>query len=488
MSSLNLQVPTKLAPFVTTPKRYKVAIGGRGGAKSMTIADILTMRVHTEGCLVGCLREFQNSLDDNVYALLVDEISRIGVPGYKIRHNRIDSKNGGGFRFRGLARSIEAIKSMYGFKIFWLEEAQFISEQSLKILTPTLREEGSELWMSANPLASTDPFSKRFIKPFENDLNKYGFYEDEHHYIVRINWRDNPWFPDVLNQERLQDKKMLSAAMYNHIWEGDFNDFVEDGLIKAEWFDACVDAHIHLGIEAQGLKYAAHDPSDEGPDAKGFAYRHGIVVEDVRERDDGDINMGCDWAVKLALHHSVDAFSWDADGMGVGLKRQVTSAFDGKHTVLMMFKGSKAVDNPDAVFEPVGQPLQNQITNKDALANQRAQYYLDLRRRIYKTYEAVTKGVYHNPDDLISFSSGIELIPQLRSELCLMPIKPVRSGKFELFTKNELKTKFKFKSPNLADSVMMLCKDPPRAISHANVRRPQPIKPVGIRPKVIGRR
>jgi phage terminase large subunit len=444
----------------------------------MSIADMLAQRVQIEGILVGCLREFQNSLDDSVYALLVDEIQRIGIPGYKIRHNRIDSASGGGFRFRGLARSIEAIKSMFGFKIFWLEEAQFISEESLKILTPTLREENSELWMSANPLASTDPFAQRFIKPFENDLLKYGVYEDDYHYIVKMNYNDNPWFPDVLEQERRHDKLTLSSAMYEHIWEGAYNDFVEDGLIKAEWFDACIDAHIHLGIQPEGIRFASHDPSDEGPDAKGYAFRHGIVVKDLREMPDGDINMGGDWAVKLAIAHKVDAFTWDCDGMGIGLKRQVASAFDGKSTLLAMFRGSKKIDNPEAVFEPIGAPLQNQTKNKDALANQRAQYYYDLRKRIFKTFEAVTKGVYHNPQELISFSSDIELLPQLRSEVCLMPIKPNRSGKFELFTKKELKAKFKFKSPNLADSVMMLCKEPHKQNINHSVR-PQPIRAIG---------
>jgi len=480
MSTLNLQIPEKLAPFFTTQKRYKVAFGGRGAGKSMSIAGMIDQRVQTEGILVGCLREFQNSLDESVYALLVSEIQRIGIPGFKIRHNRLDNISGGGVRFRGLARSIESIKSMFGFKVFWLEEGQFISEESLKILTPTLREEGSELWISANPLSSTDPFSQRFIKPFERDLMANGVYEDDMHYIVKMNYNDNPWFPEVLEKERLHDKHTLSKAMYDHIWEGAYNDFVEDGLIKAEWFDACVDAHIHLGIKPEGVRFAAHDPSDEGADAKGFAFRHGIVVEDVREMTTGDINMGADWAINLAINHKADAFSWDCDGMGIGLKRQVSGAFDGKPTVLVMFRGSKKIDNPDAVFEPVGLPMQNQTKNKDALANQRAQYYLELRKRVYKTWEAVEKDVYHNPEELISFDSTIEMLQQLRSEMCLMPVKPNRSGKFELFTKREMKAKFKFKSPNLSDSVMMLCKKPHSHNLVSSVK-PQAIRTVGIK-------
>jgi len=481
MTSLKLQVPKKLKPFVTTKKRYKVAYGGRGGAKSMTFADLLCQRVQTEGINVGCLREYQNSLDDSVYALLVSEISRLEIPGFKTTLNSIKHKQSGGqFKFRGLARSIEAIKSMFGFKIFWLEEGQFITEESLKILTPTLREEESELWISANPLNSADPFSQRFIVPFQSALDTHGVYEDEMHYIVKINYRDNPWFPLVLEQERQFDFKTLSRAMYDHIWEGAFNDSVENGLIQADWFDACIDAHKKLGIKPTGIRLASHDPSDEGPDSKSFAFRHGIVVQDVREKEDGDIAAGCDWALDLAITYQVDAFSWDCDGMGIGLKRDITRAFEGKPTLLNMFRGSKHVDNPDAVFEPIEQPIHNQVTNKDALANQRAQYYFELRKRVYKTFEAVTKGVYHNPDELISFSSSIPALQRLRSELCLMPIKPNGSGKFALYTKQEMKTKFKFRSPNLADAVMMLCKVPQRFQISPNVK-PKPIKPMGIK-------
>ncbi len=106
---LELSIPEKLQAFVTKKKRYKVAYGGRGGAKSMTMSDMLAMKVQTEGALVGCLREFQNSLDDSVFALLKAEIKRLSIPGFKNRSNKIIHENEGGFRFRGLARSIDAI-------------------------------------------------------------------------------------------------------------------------------------------------------------------------------------------------------------------------------------------------------------------------------------------------------------------------------------------------------------------------------------------
>jgi phage terminase large subunit len=101
-----------------------------------------------------------------------------------------------------------------------------------------------------------------------------------------------------------------------------------------------------------------------------------------------------------------------------------------------------------------------------------------LRNRIYDTYLAVTKNVYKDPDKLISFSSSIPVIQKLRSELSRMPIKPNGNGLFELYTKKEMKTQFKFNSPNLADSVMMLMRVP---IFDEKVKfvMPQPIRPMG---------
>jgi phage terminase large subunit len=102
-----------------------------------------------------------------------------------------------------------------------------------------------------------------------------------------------------------------------------------------------------------------------------------------------------------------------------------------------------------------------------------------LRQRVYKTYEAVVKGVYHDPDEMISFSSEIELLPKLRSELCRLPVKPNANGLFELYTKEVMKTKFKVNSPNLGDPVMMLMRQPHKPIN--TTHRPQPIKPMGRR-------
>ena len=439
------------------------------------------MRCQTERADVLCGRELQNSIDESVHKLLKGLISSIPISGFTTTDKKINCDTGGEIRFKGLAHSVSAIQSYQGFKYFWGEEAHAFSEETIDTVLPTIRSVGAQLLFSANPQSSADPFSKRFILPFLASLNANGYYEDDMHLVIKINWRDNPWHGE-LEAQRVWDYENLARAKYDWIWEGAFNDSVQDALIQAEWFDACIDAHKKLGFKPCGIRFSAHDPSDKGPDAKGYAFRHGSVVLDVQEKTDGDANEGNDWAMGLTINNNSDAYTWDCDGMGVVLNRDVARMLKGHGTKISQFKGSEGVDYPDNTFEPSeDQGIQAQKTNKDALKNKRAQYYYQLRKRCYTTYRAVVHNEYHDPDTMISFDSSIKLLPALKSELCRMPIKPNGSGLVELYTKQEMKTKFKFKSPNLADSVMMLMRVPTQAYMTHQFVMPQPVTPLGKR-------
>lgn len=473
----SIQLPRKLYPVLTTKKRFVVIIGGRSSAKSESMGRILTLKCQTEAADILCGREFQNSIDESVHKLIKNLISKLGVDGFNVTDTKVDCLTGGCFRFRGFARNSEAVKSAQDFKYSWIEEAQSLSKKSLEDLLPTIRATGSQLFFTANPQSSADPFSQRFIVPFLKELLRDGFYEDDLHLIIVANWRDNPWHGE-LEQQRLWDKKHLSAAKYDHIWEGAFNDSIEDPLILSDWFDACIDAHKELGFKPLGAKMSAHDPSDVGPDAKGFACRHGSVVIDIDEKTTGNVNEGMDWATAKAIHHISDSFTWDGDGMGIGLGRQTSASFKGKHTKIDMFRGSESPDLPDEIYCPVDD-ISGQKTNKEAFRNKRAQYYFMLRDRVIQTFKAVN-GEYSNPDTLISFDSSIKLLQSLRSELCRMPIKPNGNGMFELYTKQVMKDKFQFPSPNLSDSVMMLMRT---AFLHKVFKpvMPKPVTTMGVR-------
>lgn len=491
----NCYLPAKLEPVLKSDKRFIVVYGGRDSGKSVGISDFCLIDAKDKGAKTYCLREFQSSIKNSVHSLLKSEYQRLEFDGFSHQATSILRGGEDAFQFAGISRNIDSIKSAHGFRRFWVEEAQFLSQNSLDVLTPTARnkpnkglpgnvseinkQQKAQIIFVANPESSEDPFSKRFLVPFQKELDADGFYEDDLHLIVKMNYSDNPWKDESGTEEdRVWAKEHLARALYDHIWLGAYNDSVENSLILAEWFDACVDAHIKLGFPAQGARIAAHDPSDIGPDNKGYALRHGNVFLDVDEMDTGTVNDGARWACTKAIQANVDYFSWDADGMGCAIGEQVSQAFSGKHTRLVAFKGSESPDNPEAIYRPA-QGVSGQIKIKDALKNKRAQYYSELRDRCYRTYLAVEKGEYHDPDTLISFSSKIALLSKLRSELCRMPIKHNNAGKIELYTKDEMKTKFKFPSPNLADSVMISM----RFIRPANTIdvMPRPIRSMGIR-------
>lgn len=491
----SVYLPAKLEPVLKSTKRFIVIIGGRGSGKSVGVADVCLIDAKDQGVKTYCLREYQTSIKNSIFSLLKEEISRLGFEGFDPQSNGIKFGDVDAFQFAGLAKNVDSIKSAHGFKRYEIEEAQFISEDSLTALTPTARkkpmkgmptelelvkdEDNVSMLFIGNPSSSEAPFSKRFINPFKDHLDRHGIYEDDLHLIVLMNYTDNPWFHHSgLEEERQWDFKNRSRALYDHIWLGAFNDSVENALIMSEWFDACIDAHVKLGFAAAGARIAAHDPSDMGPDSKGFAARHGSVVQVVKEKLDGTVNEGGHWAAGEAILFQSDAFGWDGDGMGIALSEQISHDFDGKPTVLTVFRGSESPDFPDAIYAPaMVSPVAHQKTNKDTFRNKRAQYYFELRDRFYRTYRAVVHGEYHDPAKMISLDSSIELLPKLRAELCRMPIKPNGNGLFELYTKQEMKSKFKMASPNLADSVMMLMRYVPQSKQKPVI--PRPMRPMG---------
>ena len=460
----SLQLPKKLERIAHTKARIVVVVGGRGSAKSESMARLMIMKAQTEQADILCGREYQTSIDDSVHKLLKALVVDLGVEGADVLDQKINFVGGGGFRYRGFARNSAAVKSAQGFKYSWIEEAQDLSEQSIQDLLPTIRATGSQLFFTANPQASNDPFSIRFIVPFQAALDKFGFYEDDMHLVIMLNYTDNPWFPPELEAQRLWDMEHLPRAKYDHIWLGAYNDHVENSIILAEWFDAAVDAHVKLGFAPRGAKIVAHDPSDLGADAKGLCMRHGAVILDVQERSDLDVNDGCDWATSHAIEHGADLFVWDGDGIGAGLRRQVSETFEGKKIEAVMFKGSESPESPDDAYQPiVGEQRTKARSNKDTFKNKRAQFCWYLRDRFYSTYRAVEKGEYADPGTLISISSDILDMTQLRSETCRIPRKYNSNGLIQIMTKKEMMLKHKVASPNLFDALFMSLTPPPVA-------------------------
>lgn len=470
-----LKINYKLLPFLTKPQPIKIAIGGRGSGKSIGIGDMLTFKMDSERSDIYCLREFQDSITDSVHKVFKGSVeSRLGLMGWDIQQNTIIAPNGAKTTYKGANRNPDAMQSAQDYKYSWFEEAHRASQASIDKLLPTiLRNPGAQCWFSANPQSSGDPFSQRFIVPYLDELEKNGFYEDGLHYIVVVNWRDNPWWGEEQEALRKWDYEHLPRAKYDWIWEGKFLDEVENSIIKPEWFDACIDAHKAKGEwKVTGKKVVSHDPSDNGEDNKGIAYRHGSVFYDVAQMAIGDISDGCDWATSYAIEKGAQEFIWDGDGMGIGLRRQVSDNLKGQKIEQNIFKGSEGAANPEALYEPIDENSAQSRKNKDTFKNKRAQFYTALADRMYKTYRAIMHDEYSDPDEMISFSSDIKDLQALRSELCRIPSKPNGNGKIQIMSKDDM-LKAGIKSPNMADSVMMSL-----AISDKIVTKPNHIPPV----------
>lgn len=219
-----LQVPQKLAP-IWQPKRYKVMHGGRGGGKSWTVAGVLLAMASERPLRVLCAREVQKSIKQSVHQLLTDQIARLGLWAFfEVLETEIRGANGSLFLFAGLqSHTVDSIKSFEGCDIVWVEEAHGVSKKSWDVLIPTIRKEGSEIWLTLNPDMESDETYQRFIASPSPDT-----------WVVEINWRDNPWFPEVLNQERLKAKRSMLADDYAHIWEGKARRVAEGAIYRHE--------------------------------------------------------------------------------------------------------------------------------------------------------------------------------------------------------------------------------------------------------------
>lgn len=209
---MQLQIPEAFQDLFE-PYRYKIYYGGRGSAKSHSFGRALLAIGYSRKIGVLCARELQVSISDSVHRLLSDFIleSPIFTAFYRITSKEIEGKNGTRFSFRGLKHNINEIKSYEGVDYCWIEEAQAVSDKSWETLIPTIRKPNSELWIGFNPKNPTDPTFQRFVLRKRSNA------------IVReVSWRDNPFFPQVLEQER-RDLQAEDAAAYDHVWEGKFD-------------------------------------------------------------------------------------------------------------------------------------------------------------------------------------------------------------------------------------------------------------------------
>jgi phage terminase large subunit len=241
-TSLDIETAPVFAPLLE-PHRYKGARGGRGGAKSWFFGELLVDDCIRQHIRAVCVREVQRSLEQSVMRLLEDVITRLKVGHlFTVKNSWIEAPHDGVIIFQGMKdATAESVKSLEGYNRAWVEETQSLSQRSLDLLRPTIREENSEIWMSWNPRHKTDPVEQFFC----------GTPPPPDSVLVNCTYKDNPWFPEVLRAEMDWDRRR-DTEKYQHIWLGGYEKNSESRVFKnwkVEEFDSPDDAAWMLGAD-----------------------------------------------------------------------------------------------------------------------------------------------------------------------------------------------------------------------------------------------
>lgn len=228
-------VPEKLERLIRH-KRLTIVYGGRGSAKTRTVASILTAFASARRERVLCLREIQNSIEESSMQELSEEVERRDLSGSFVvgkKTIRVPATRSS-FSFRGLFRNQRSIKGFTKASIAWVDEADGVSRESWGYLMPTIREPGSRVIVTFNPNKESDPTWADLIGPYEALLDADGCYEDDEVLIIRANYTDNPWFTEELEFERAKMER-TNKDRYNWIWLGKFNKRSEEVIFAGKW-------------------------------------------------------------------------------------------------------------------------------------------------------------------------------------------------------------------------------------------------------------
>ena len=232
MSKARIELPPKLIPVFSGEARYRCAHGGRGSAKTRSFAMMTAVRAYmfaeagVSGVILGA-REYMNSLSESSMEEIkqairsvpwLDAYFEIGEQYIRTKNRRVS------YVFAGLRHNLDSIKSKARILIAWVDEAESVSEVAWQKLAPTVREQGSEIWVTWNPEKDGSPTDKRFRKePPPNSK------------VVELNYSDNPWFPDVLDQERQADRDRLDDQTYAWVWDGAYRENSDAQILSGKY-------------------------------------------------------------------------------------------------------------------------------------------------------------------------------------------------------------------------------------------------------------
>ena len=284
------------------PAPYKISYGGRGSGKSWSFASLLSQKLTAEKHNLLCCREIQKSLEDSSYKLLVETIERLNLKGWVIKKDTLENENGSRVIFRGLKdlRAGNAIKSLEGYDLAWLEEAQAISLESLQLLLPTIRMNGSEIWACYNP--NTEEDAIEMLKQREGAI------------CVKCNWSDNPWFTERLAKEREADYK-FNPELARHIWEGEYLSQADNAVMSR----IAVHEAMEREVDSEGDYQIAVDVARYGSDSSIISMRKGLKMIDLKEYKNISLVELCGHIEVMAGNNHDMTIKVDETGVGGGV-------------------------------------------------------------------------------------------------------------------------------------------------------------------------
>jgi phage terminase large subunit len=266
VAPIRVEIPAKIMRVFANPdgswrRSFKKSLrGGRGSAKSESVARILIAKARSRRGRALCTRQYQNSIEDSVHRTLVEAANSMGVLNeFEVQKRSIvHVRTGYDFVFKGIQRSIGEIKSMKGITDCWVEEAEGVPLESWQILEPTLREEDAELIATWNPDQEMSATYQRFVAHPDRDTIS-----------IEVNWRDNPFFPAILNRQRLVCLETDQDA-YDWIWEGKCRKITEAIIFRnrmvIEGFDEPAGIRPLYGLDfgfandpTAGVRFYVHD-------------------------------------------------------------------------------------------------------------------------------------------------------------------------------------------------------------------------------------
>ena len=425
--------------------RFRTLYGGRMSSKSHDAASNAIRRADEMEQRFLCLRMYQNRIADSVYTLLKDKIDYLGLSSrFQIFADAIEHKtNGSLFRFYGMARNIDEIKSFEKASVAWIEEAHNLTEEMFRVIRPTvMRNEGAEMWLTFNPKFATDFVYKRFVvNPPAGSVSRL------------INYDENPFLSATALAD-IEAAKDEDFAEYQHVYLGVPYDNDDSVVIKRAWLQAAIDAHKTVKPSSgiwTGPVTVGYDVADSGDDKNATTALSGSVCINLDEWRGGEdeLRESAARVKQTAERLGASQVGYDCIGVGAGTGSHLNSLGWRKH---FKFNAGGKVSDPKRNY------ADSKIPNELFFANLKAQAWWLTADRFRNTYLAVTKGRQFAADDMISLSSECDprMLDKLIDELSTPKRDFDAAGKVKVESKKDL-AKRDVASPNIADSFIIAC-------------------------------